>query len=132
MRANELMIGDWIYDNYHQAKARVNTLTRALLWAAVEEKDGSYDDKQLRYEDVQPIPLTTEILERNGFERTGSTYIMADDYYDITVHEVSDSIWEVIYTNCEMSLGSQQMYVCNVHQLQHALRMCDEEIEIRL
>lgn len=28
MRANELMIGDWVYDNYHQAKAKVNTYER--------------------------------------------------------------------------------------------------------
>ena len=129
MKATELMIGDWVMynpnvfieDEYEPAKPCYPTqiLSGEDIDTAIE---GCYS----------PIPLTAEILERNGFKRSGTNYIMYDDYYDIVVHEISDSIWDVQYTNCEMPVGNQQMCVCHVHQLQHALRMCNIDKDIEL
>ena len=124
MKATELMIGDWVYNSHNRKNERVEEIGSGLVML-------DYNDLY-EYDEIEPIPLTAEILERNGFKRSGTNYIMADDYYDIVVHEISDSIWDLQYTNCEMPVGNQQMCVCHVHQLQHALRMCDEEIEIEL
>ena len=126
MKANELMIGDWIYDNYHQAKAKVNTLTRALLWAAVEEKDGFYDDKQLRYVDVQPIPLTAEILERNGIELIRDTFYFSDKGRPVHIRFADD------YIVLSINADHIPMNLRYVHELQHALRLCKIDKEIGL
>lgn len=132
MKATELMIGDLLtYRGQHNVfDFRVEQITKHKVGYHAEPCENRMH--YLRLHEVEPIPLTADILERNGFKRSGTNYIMADDYYDIVVHEISDSIWDVQYTNCEMPVGNQQMCVCHVHQLQHALRMCNEEIEIEL
>ena len=48
------------------------------------------------------------------------------------LREISDSIWFVEYTDCEITMPSQLMIVCNVHELQHALKLCGIEKEIEL
>lgn len=64
MKATELMIGDWVYSNYHQAIGTVTTLTRAVLWADVR----GYEHQQLKYDEIEPIPITPDMLDKNGLE----------------------------------------------------------------
>ena len=75
---------------------------------------------------VKPIPLTPEILEKNGFVLHGKTYILkwrgadihwrkTDGYASITAPKnLKLEGW------CSISNG----YFCYVHILQHALRLC--------
>lgn len=68
MRANELMIGDWVnycgepfcIDYYHRI-----TDTIGLKYKG---KSPNFGDGVICAEDASPIPLTPEILEKNGFE----------------------------------------------------------------
>lgn len=81
---------------------------------------------------LDPIPLTAEILEKNGFLYKklkgigGDSEIwgLADDYFDIDIYEWSDSIWVFRYDCCEMSLPHMQVTMSYVHELQRALRDC--------
>ena len=103
MEAKELMIGDWVLiGNNH---IRVTSLQ--------EGKD---------YVEAQPIPLTAEILEKNGFDCN---------------HDAKTSI-DLVYHDCariteygEEVLEDGKM-IRFVHELQHALRLCgiDKTIEI--
>ena len=123
MKANELMIGDWvkissqfaqIYDVGH------NTI-------GVQFSDG-YDVFEPK--SIEPITLTVEILKSNGFERKGHRYGIYDDYFDFELHEYNDGTWLATYHCCEMSLPDEQVLIFHVHQLQHFMRHCGIEKEI--
>ena len=114
MKATELMVGD---------KVMVKVLSQIPdtyvlhTWTA---NDYSRDIQ------VKPIPLTAEILEKNGFVLRGKTYILkwrgadihwrkTDGYASITApNNLKLEGW------CSISNG----YFCYVHILQHALRLC--------
>lgn len=136
------MFGDWVC--YNRSKGYVTQVQEVRRtkdgegWYINCERDKrdplseKWTFDSFNVEILSEVPVTTEILVANGFERSGSNYVVADDYYDIVVHELSDSVWEVQYTDCEMSLGSQQAHVCHVHTLQHALRLFGVNKEIRV
>ena len=86
---------------------------------------------------LQPIPITPEILEKNGFEKTpcgmGKTILtFSDDYSAISIDEITDSIWRVEYMNREFSLPLCRELICHVHELQQFLRLCGINLEIKL
>lgn len=124
MRANELMIGDWVQgflpDTYSQVYGVINDCRVAIVGR------GAY--MEVSNEDILPIPLTAEILEKNGFERRkldggAEEFVLTDDYYDITIEEWSDSIWVVRYDCTEMSTPHEQAVCGYVHQLQNFFRL---------
>lgn len=76
MKANELMIGDWVYSAFSDIPCKVQLLElRESGYGSVKTTnvDGLKDIASL-----SPIPLTPEILEKNGF-----THSFGDsDFYD--------------------------------------------------
>ena len=80
MKANEVMIGDWVECTYWtpSKQLKVAEIRRVM---DDEIKIGVYDDDLVlifKQSEVKPIPLTPEILEKNGFEDIG------DDTYQLT------------------------------------------------
>lgn len=150
MKANELMIGDIVTFQ--------SSLDEAAIPIRVEIVGIGYQDKGEENEclvridndeacdiidiedEVVGIPITPEILEKNGFEKrevrilAGSKthYCIVDDYFELAINEYTDSIWEVEYTNIEAHFPLIRNLVGYVHELQHALRLCgiDKEIEL--
>ena len=129
MEAKDLMIGDWVFntlngeDEPHQMKPHEFTMD-GLIYSA------------------RPIPLTPEILEKNGFRYTNNhTLKGADTYvlhleqrgfdYTITIklndYFALDSLDDRVYRLAEISTG-----MIYVHQLQHCLRLVRIEKEIVL
>lgn len=117
MKANELMIGDWV--NYHDSWAEPNNkpiqitdiygeMCNCTIWYGYEIQGGS------KLRDCTPIRITDEILEKNGFVKHDKIHPYYMDYY----HE-RDGF--TIFNGCSWHgyiLGS-------VHELQHALRLCE-------
>lgn len=132
MKAQELLIGDfvfskgkdihtvqgldedengrwWYYSPEHQA------------WCAVDE--------------AQPIPLTPEILEKNGFEKNSANYYrivinkkLAGDGFEMQEISVSEKNLLLIFTStCDVRIN-----IKHVHELQHVLRLCGIDKEIIL
>lgn len=125
MRVCELMVGDLILhdgkvirvDAVHKRKIGYHKTKDKLTW--------------LFYGQFEPIQLTPEILEKNGFERenlitsynhyTGidNRVSLNDDFYCMN----SRNMWNVhidsedycTIANCELT---------HVHELQHILRLC--------
>lgn len=81
---------------------------------------------------LNPISLTAETLEKNGFKREGRYFIIEDDYYDVSIREITDSIWRVKYCNTEFSTFDSILHIAFIHELQHALRLFGIEKEIVL
>lgn len=129
IKVTDLMIGDWVYaskDEHTIMKVMtINGNTADCTWDVNNECDMNIDE-------FEPIPLTPEILVKNGFLKTDDWFSLADDYYDIDIKEISDSIWRVRYDNLECSAITNIFHICYVHEIQHALRLCgiDKEIEL--
>lgn len=133
MKAEELMIGDWVFCTYPSIKKpfRVEEIRTV---GDNELKIIISDEMRLVFQEryIEPISLTPEILEKNGFKKEGSWFIIEDDYYDVSIKEITDSIWRVKYCNTEFSAFDSVLHIAFVHELQHALKLCgiDKEIVI--
>ncbi len=156
MKANELMIGDWVECTYWtpSKQLKVAEIRRVM---DDETKIGVYDDDLVlifRQSEVKPIPLTPEILEKNGFIKE----IDEDDRFTDTYHLLVPTGFERNSFTIQVSLykepiagvstlvkcwgwlppyngGLNDIHLCSanyVHELQHALRLCGIEKEIEL
>lgn len=126
MNCKELRIGDWVMLNgsHYQIEEisqkgwvhmtrngiRVNMTTDYLL------------------EVLQPIPITAEILKANGFE---------EDPEDGTMcwgnKELEEVTWRGTILKIDSLSASLELVSCMyLHQLQHALKLCGIEEEIKL
>ena len=75
---------------------------------------------------IEPIPLTPEILEKNGWEKrpTGCVFYTDGKRYD-------NSLWYIFGSNTFV-VNTAEFQIKYVHELQHALRLCRIKKEIEL
>lgn len=116
MKANELMIEDWVISNKRGKDEIVKVVSieggTNFCWLDADCFSGL-----VACEDLSPIPLTPEILEKNGWKETA--------YW----HEYQDG--KNIIQCCLPDMRGRingikiEHFKCEyVHQLQHALRLC--------
>ncbi len=131
MKATELMIGDWVIPRIWDADSTPSKIV-GIHYNSYREKDYvDWVDCEVRDEldmnDIKPIPITVEILEKNGFEQTGdSTFSISDDGMRFNVTWWSKTMFNVGFYRRGNNSPSEQccLNVCYVHELQHALRLC--------
>ena len=110
------MVGDFCRSG-HGLPMQITNVGDDYAYATFEGNEGEpweFDDKDER---PQPIPLTTEILEKNGWERNGI-------FMEKRIDENTHLRWTDI---CGSVLSQGNYYMCDckyVHTLQHALRLC--------
>ena len=109
MNSEELMIGDW-YTNSDGDICKVVKNLGNVVW-------GQGDDVSDSTDDPNPIPLTTEILEKNGWKEA--------QYW----HEYQDGRSTVQCCLPDMQGMINGVFIehfqCEyVHQYQHLLRLC--------
>ena len=141
MKANELMIGDWVIFGDEPLKVQhlYNNGYDDVVAEIVEEGTNEYgvyeEIKDVPVVYCSPIPLTPEILEKNGFydrntqwyyKRFGS-YVCFDIAISLVYKEIEVSKVCGAGTDCEeVEYGSSIVFgndIC-VHNLQHVLRLC--------
>ena len=121
MKCQELQIWDWITDG-HGFPMQITNVGDDYAYATFEGNEGDpweFDDKDER---PQPIPLTTEILEKNGFIKVNSQrydYGNPDTDCYVKVNPKKNMI-HVNGRNANSNLYSHSF----VHELQRALRLC--------
>lgn len=137
MKANklsckDLMIGDWVYNTHNQQNEQVAEIGSGLVMLAY---NGLFE-----YDEIEPIPLTPEILEKNGMhlynrktnslmeECNHSGIFEEDDDYRVELSLGYDGIIRWTINGDEYTI----MPLDYVHQLQQALRLCGIEKEIIL
>ena len=134
MKAKELMVGDWVYMKAHRGFDSQYIKVETIPDSSSDTHYGHIgaypisDDMDFRdIEDshLEPIPITQEILEKNGFEDMG--------FYS----ECKVGDWRVLCDTKNVAILHREH--CNidtpveyVHELQHALRLCGIEKEIEL
>ena len=147
LKVTYLMVGDWVscqINGIEVKYVRIASLNKTTMngipsdfiefnKVTIDMMHGNY--YQVDIASVHPIPLTPEILEKNGFEREGvivSLYEGID--HRVTIHDDkeymnSNNEWHVhidsedycTIANCELTY---------VHQLQQLLRLCKIDKEI--
>ena len=119
MKANELMIGDWVLDGNHIAQVVLLTCDGII---------GTTFNESSNIEVVEPILLTPEILEKNGFK------LDKEDGWWWLTPKIGITFWEEgdIELEFENKHSSVDIHIKYLHQLQHALRLCGIEKEIEL
>ena len=128
MKATELMIGDIVYITPDKT-GRVCTVNRSNTGSSfVLVKDERYTHSLVN---VTPIPLTTEILEKNGFKGEDYLILELDEFSYLEYYPFEGrlrKIWHGIdeWNNHSDTKDITFQYHCKyVHELQHALRLCE-------
>lgn len=121
MKREELTIGDWVcFKLIDEGK-----------WQVYQIEDGVilYDGA----EDARPVPLTQEILDMNGFKRHEWEHDNFEwDGYRIRACKNSPGFDCVISNTVNGYPRTVDAHIDYVHELQHILRFCGFDIEIRL
>ena len=119
MDCKDLMVGDWVICNHYQDKP-------------FTKQFGVADFAKGDYEFCEPIPLTEEILVKNGFEKTtndwnrhGRPLIIFESmgFPTISIHADMDMKHFWVHGTIDLTY---------VHQLQHLLRLCGIEKELTI
>ncbi len=142
MKANELMIGDFVCyskpNNYYTKIEEIRCTSDGEEYYIRCHRD-SKDTflEQLKYEDfsvdiLHPIPLTPEILEKNGFKKDERD----ENFYKWNWSVIDDCISYDKETGMVRIFNTSGLVFVKIlsclHELQHALRLCEIDKTITL
>lgn len=121
MEVRNLMIGDYVQVNGEVCKII------SVSFFDIGISDSKEDFYQEHIDNIEPIPLTPEILEKNGFELqrdkselgTLDTYWLGSELGTFCIHKLNNG-------NYQFGLAK----IRSVNELQHALRLCGINKEI--
>jgi hypothetical protein len=137
MKATELMIGNWVAQKHSGLLLKVSEVRPPYIIANGE-------DGQFHEDTLEPIPLTAEILEQNGFGRVPQPGCFNPYHWKL---EKRDEDGELLYrieayntpfrgmfiqinnlSDCAGCLFRKQIE--HFHELQQALRLCNIDTKI--
>lgn len=137
------MIGDWVYgctDPYETDRDKKKYPVKVIRIDAngdtmTEGENPFTDPYEDEWWDLEPIPITPEILEKNGFKQDPKS--RSRKSHQIITNDVYISWWKgrlnIMY---KPFVGHSTNHInCDgkyVHELQHALRLAGIEKEILL
>lgn len=126
MNIKDLSIGDWVM--YRNREWQVCSLYQFTGEVGLWRKDSQICENVA---DLTPIPLTPQILEKNGFVKNGEYNEWNIGTWDTpNLVGVSLDRPSIIVKRQGSSIFLDQAKA--VHQLQHALRLVDIDKEIEL
>jgi hypothetical protein len=123
MKARELQIGDLLYykGKFNAFPFKVESITKKKVGYHAEPNE--HRMYYLSLSDCEPILLTPEILEKNGF---------SDDYRldDLSYAQCRGDVIGIHISGKNGCMD--EMYFNYVHEVQHALRLCGINKNIEL
>lgn len=124
IRIEDLSVGDWVQDK----KGSIAQIIGIENWSdgyVLNVRINGIDVGCVSANAIEPIPLTQEILEKNGFEENCGRWYNSEALMEFELYK--DSWCRTI--NC----GEYSAYsIKYVHELQHALRLAKSQREIIL
>ena len=138
MKATELMIGDWVIFGDEPLKVQhiynngYDDVVAEITEESINEYDVCEEIRDVSLVNCSPIPVTPEILEKNGFEMfkyDGWVHyyrIFGNSAIPFVLHsmiggEMLSREVDIFSTSTDTNCGIEINYV---HELQHALRLC--------
>ena len=152
MKATDLMIGDWVrlssyYGRVDGIICLRETHTAEEKWMVIIHLGGNRYE-QVKTDILEPIPLTPEILKKNGFIKydvghnvSGWSIPDKDGFYSSIPFTLTDSDfdtelgdykWGPVEDDREESFVREMGRMNYVHELQHLLKQCKIKKEIVL
>ena len=127
MKVEDLMLGDWVQGFVPDSYSTIYGIFNEQRIAIIAEPSKAYIE--LSIDDIQPIPLTPKILQKNGFEYLKNC---GYEYYDDVVLVRYDTWNErlIIMNDLDVVFDSKDYSSMCVHELQHALRLCGIDKEV--
>ena len=147
MKPEELMIGDWVIRRGVPEEPMWLSDMKTIAGIAYLDQDGRGVAE--KFENIEPIPITEEILKKNGFKNDviAQKAIIAEGASNFSVILISEDN-RIILNNIDEYLNSFNKWhvhidtedmrtICTseityVHELQHLLKLCKIEKEIVL
>lgn len=122
IQSNELRIGNWVKRNEYNAKI----IALSVSGLVAEREDGARYYGAIHA--LVPIPLTEELIEKQGWEKVGYYYT---DKNGLEIYETNDG-WHLHIDDdkCQTTIA---ILVNSVHELQNAYFVATKkELEIKL
>lgn len=122
MKANELMIGDWVVNPVHKDKRKIEGVYYDKDLSCLVATDGRFPQEYF-----EPIPLTAEVLEKNGFSYDSAFWCFPLPKYQGMACLVAyyDEYDERVAEEVRGHWVFDENYITDyVHELQHDLRLC--------
>ena len=134
IRAEELMLGDFVTVNRSECVAdgghyatwkedgKIILLEKDFARVQYEvDKDDDWDDwEEVEIKDLEPIPITPEILEENGFKKEDNDCYLWNESLEKIIW-FCDGVTTITSIRCDRIYEG---HCYNVHELQHALKLC--------
>lgn len=110
----------------------VSLTLRQFIKPTATCKDIKGDVFYVYVEDIDPIPLTVDILKAYGFIDEAPGYSLYDESGSIYARQLSGGAWEILifYTDFWHPMGTTVIY--HLHQLQQWLRLYGFKREIEM
>ena len=129
MKANELMIGDYVIRKNAPKEILIVDAIDSISNIVYLDLDGLGITEKL--ENIEPIPLTQKILEKNGFYHEYNVGYVMEEYENEIIYNLWDRKLRIL-KNREQILNLEYFDEMCVHELQHILRLCGIEKTIEL
>ena len=129
MKANELMIGDYVIRKNAPKEILIVDAIDSISNIVYLDLDGLGITEKL--ENIEPIPLTQKILEKNGFYHEYNVGYVMEEYENEIIYNLWDHKLRIL-KNREQILNLEYFDEMCVHELQHVLRLCGIEKTIEL
>ena len=135
MKGKNLMIGDWVIIDHPTIGKKAERIIHI-------EEDCIMTNDTYTTLDVEPVLLTGEILEKNGFVN-GNLRVFATPFLrqrvwcKVEVYEYKPFRGGKQLNAYRLTIGGKEssgvdIHINYVHELQHAFRLCGIEKEIKL
>ncbi len=132
MKANELMIGDYVQVNDEAYKVI------SILYFDIGISDGKKDFYHEHIDNIKPIPITEDILDKNFKDIAephqriyGGRWVYFDNCFEVDIHIYKNGVCAITVEDLHLA-PCWNMFARYVHELQHAFRLCGIEKEIEL
>ena len=122
MKATELMINNWVLYGTRYAIVKRIATDRCYILVSINKREELVEET---YDNIDPILLTPEILEKNGFTIRG---FYAESYIE-DWQIISDGGCLAVRSECGWCIDIPCRYV---HELQNVLCFCRIEKEITI
>lgn len=133
MKATDLMIGDWVL--YGQRFAIIKEIGNGYI-TILCSINGQNEYVEETYDNIEPITLTPEILEKNEWEKRNDACIYYDSEHEYQIiFMLKEYNYTHLYNYIDASIGCitiREMPITYLHELQNLMRLCGIKKEIEL
>ena len=121
----ELAIGDWVRHSFYEEDMRISSIDEnGRIHAGANRLSVC-----CHIDNFEPIPITTEILAKNGFYEASTNHWAYSTAHAMIAVETKDLGMGVRCEYGDITILTKPLYV---HQLQHAIRLMGVDKEIKL